>query len=405
MKNFLAVCLVSWFGIPGWSQGPLGITTDNSAAFKELSGLTDCPRCWKRSDKPGPLAAKTAAGPKFKIVCELGGKHGADPDRVKHDLEIALIQQAYENVFDRLPPHLQQIALETTAVINHKDKSTALGWSAEDDLDYRYPDTEFYPKGTIKINYTEFFVRRLELGRKLGLNDPKVAKAFQEDAGDAITHELTHAWQYHNRPVRDLMMVQGSCPDGFCDEALIRETALKIEYEREAYAGTKRFDPDRRGIISDALENYFLANPQENAPGGSYHGLMAEKVLIGIIARGRTASAQERAGINPIETHRIVYYGQYIPARNVRALIELKKSYLSDGHFQVWENGDRLTNRCGRLNDIASETAPYFSGEEGGQLKEWYPYVSSVENRYRREMGALKEILRSRGLSCDGLDF
>ncbi|MBI5629308.1 MAG: hypothetical protein HY921_00280 [Elusimicrobia bacterium] len=396
MKNFLAGCLVLWFGIYGWSQGVFGITADNSPAFQELSSSTDCPQCWKRGDKPGPVAAKTAAGSKFKIICELDGKHGSDPDRLEHRREIALVGKAYEAAFESLPPHLQETALETVAVINHKNvvytKSSVAGWSAEDDPEYVYPDRGYFPNGTIKVNYTEYFVRILELAEKMGRNDPKTAKAFQDSIGEIIAHELLHAWQYHRNPVRDLMSVPGGCPQGLCDEGLLEETRLKLEYESQAFETAKLFDPARRRILADALEKSLKTDPK------SVMGpLLSEKILGGLKDTLRAMADLEDAGKSPMEAYKTLYYGQYIPARNVRALVAINQM-LERENAHIWGDSSMESNPCANKKTIFAETAPYLASKK---LPRLYPYVAAVKARYQQELERLEKNLRWKGIICE----
>jgi hypothetical protein len=116
-----------------------------------------------------------------------------------------------------------------------------LGWSAEDDLDYKYPDTTFAPQGSIRIIVTEKLLKLIEYGFLKLKPESQEYKGFISFLNEVIVHELTHAYQYSTAPVQDLMRAPESCYEkdstgktGRCDDQLIQSTRKKITYEHEA---------------------------------------------------------------------------------------------------------------------------------------------------------------------------
>ncbi|MBI5630463.1 MAG: hypothetical protein HY921_06225 [Elusimicrobia bacterium] len=337
--------------------------------------------------------------PRFNIMCEFHGNHGVDSDRSDPAYEIRLLQELYAWVYSRMPPHLQRTAAETTAVINHSrtafTKIGVGGWSAEDDLDYKYPDKTFYPQGTIKTNYTEWLINALRFGDQWDKEYPGLKKAMLDYHGAVVVHELVHAWQYSREPVRDLASVPGSCPDGLCDEKLINETEKKIKYEREAFEAEKPFKKamaEAMLIRLYAYDKHLQRYPQHFKKGGPYALLKPKKDFQ---KRWRQVARDFESGKSDLEDPnvRVSYEGQYIPARNVRALVSVRaNTSLPAADF---------AQACLDARKIKEETDPYFNNPyRSDELREEYPYVKDVEKRYQRELNELKGIFQRGGIFC-----
>ncbi len=112
--------------------------------------------------------------------------------------ELRLVRAALDDAYPRLPPDLQAIARKVVFLVSNGDPVWSVlvfGWGPEDDPEYRYPDTKFYPKGTIKVTLTKKTVTALALGEKLAPADPNVAEGVRVFGRYVIAHELTHARQ------------------------------------------------------------------------------------------------------------------------------------------------------------------------------------------------------------------
>lgn len=326
----------------------------------------------------------SAESPAFKIVCELGGEHGRDSDRIEPSREIKLLAHAYAWVYPQLPQHLQQTALESVAVINHKNvqlTKTFSGWSAEDDPEYRYPDQKFYPQGTIKTNYTERFLRMLDWGERAAAINSNVALAVRRYAAAVIAHELIHAWQYHQKPVRDLNSVENSCPQGLCDEHLIEETKIKVAYEKAAYEAEKPlyFSQDAL-IIAQTLQNHQDQFPEDFAPGKPFYIFTAAGGKTDWVQRFFKEAESLKIG-DAFAANQLTYEGQYVPAENVRKLVDINELAAHYCDLEVFMAlGPAVEN-------IKTQTEPFFNGSDNSKaLQNAFPYVSSVQERYRAEL-------------------
>ena len=355
----------------------------------------------------GAFAPAHGQTPVFKVVCDLGGRHGEDADRVPHARELSLLREAVEDAYPHLPTFLQEVAREITFFVSHeKVKLTKryMGWSAEDDPDYRWPDTRFYPqeyvdptgvnrKGSIKANFTEKFIQTLELGGELGKASPAAARGTRSFAREIIAHELAHAWQYHTWPVRDLSRTKDPAPEGLADPAIIRENRTKTEYEHQAFAIGRRygrgFEKDRLAL-ADAIEARAKAEPALFAAKGPYHLLALDQPnpVVGRYLREETKNLNLGGDFTP--TAKVIYEGQHVPAELVLRLkryndiAELFRSQLEGGGMTA---AALLDVEGPSVAEIKKDWDAYMNaGPISGAVKESFPYLKAVEARFNKEL-------------------
>ncbi|MBI3288455.1 MAG: hypothetical protein HYZ74_02925 [Elusimicrobia bacterium] len=361
------------------------------------------------------LAASAHATPAFKIVCELNAAHDTDTDRLDPQREIKLMREAVEATYPNLSPELQSIAEKVPFVINHSQKvltKTYGGWSAEDDPEYRYPDTHFFgetyvdadgatKQGTIKTNYTEKFIRALDLGARLGEKDPAVRRGMLAYAGFVIAHELEHARQYHHKPVRDFAQEPSSIKDGLADAVVLKETKLKIEYEHQAFAAHRRYVAGKEAdltALADALEAYAKAHPAETQAGGAY-ALLAAGVANPFVARLRDEIKYIPLGERFTETAHILYYGQAVPpeltlrAKRLADTVRTARSAAASLDADISSTEAEWTKE---LEAMDKEWKSFMaSGPMSEKLVQSFPYLKGVVERYERERAYLKEALKT----------
>ncbi|MBI3549634.1 MAG: hypothetical protein HY078_11390 [Elusimicrobia bacterium] len=177
--------------------------------------------CWLLA-APAALAAE----PRFRILLApdvpVDAKAAADLDRVR-----GILRETYP----LLPENLRALAAEITYVIHREHPIYAPAWSAEDDPEYIFPDTNLFPAGTIKVNVSKHFLEWVE-----GLADARAAGTQPAVAArkihGTIAHELEHARRYRTDPIPDLR-VPDACPEGLCRLDLIEGEELKFRHERE----------------------------------------------------------------------------------------------------------------------------------------------------------------------------
>lgn len=198
----------------------------------------------------------------------------------KNDKEI--IQTVVKDTYDHISPELKDVANEVTFVIDHnlEISQTAMGFSAEDDQNYKYPDKTFYHpytnrNGTIKIVLTEKFVQACDfLLELIGENQdkPKIIEAAQGFYRSILEHELLHAWHYHTSPVPDLDRNLNFVASGeLTMEDLIQGTRKKVENERAAFFLTmSHAKPGRLETLADATEEFMKNHPEDFSSNGKY---------------------------------------------------------------------------------------------------------------------------------------
>lgn len=359
-----------------------------------------------------PAGAQEAV--RFKLACETAYDHGSDPDRVSPERERELLQVALSDTYPLLEAKLQETARRVTFMVLHKGEDTKIymGWSAEDDLDYQYPDTRFYGEtyvdangrkgqGTIKVNFTEKFVRTLDLGLKLGEKDPAVRRGIRGFWRQVIAHELTHAWQYHTAPVRDLYLAKDPAPGGLADLQLLDETKRKVAYERQAYGVGRRFGKGfEKDILAlaDAIEALSKSEPKLFEKGGPYRllALDAANPVVKRYLRDETEYIAFGEEFTP--KARVIYEGQYAPAEAVRWVHAINgyKEAMRAHELAKGLTGVQPRDFSAEMAELRRVWASYMeAGPISETLVESYPYLKLVKERYAVETGRY-EALRKR---------
>ncbi|MBI4423818.1 MAG: hypothetical protein HY554_08830 [Elusimicrobia bacterium] len=316
-----------------------------------------------------------------------------------------------------MPEELRWTALQVVFVVNHDDPRLTkkyMGWSAEDDPDYRFPDTHFFPKecagteesgaparkaGTIKVNFTEKFLRTLDFADNIRTSNPAAFAGARSFWRGAVAHELKHALQYHVKPVRDLASVDGSVRDGLADEALLRETRSKIEYEREAYALDSGFlEPEGMIRFAEAIESEEGTRPSRFEQGGDLRLLAADQPNSVPGRYMREEAEVQLKGEAFGDSWKRLYEGQYRPAELVWSLKRLNDALRQVDEAATALGFDRkevLPEARARLESLRDDWKAFMErGKDSDSLKETYPYLTDVETRFHAELSRFDALSR-----------
>jgi hypothetical protein len=331
-----------------------------------------------------------------RVRCELGGAHGDDPDRIAEDER--LVVAAIEMTYPRLPAYLRALVDELTFEIDHDDVIRAngkesrptkmfLGWSAEDDPDYRFPDRTLAPAGTIKVNFSEVFVQHVAFCESGLLKDEVALAGCRDSVADVIAHEVLHAYQYRTAPVRDLATTPNACPDGLCNPYAIRDTKKKIEYEREAWVFGTRFHTVA-GMVAYSVECHAIKKQHAALfQSGSRYGLMGAgpdelpptSKLVEHYAKYRNSNDFD-------EGSKAFYEGQYrFPD------IALSLSLLRDDIEKGSIDRDETRRQYQRISAIWFEA----TADQGAleHLLATYPYMTAVMHRIEVDSSRVRKLL------------
>ncbi|MBI4371583.1 MAG: hypothetical protein HY552_04725 [Elusimicrobia bacterium] len=289
--------------------------------------------------------------------------------------------------------------------MNHNNKKLTkryMGWGPEDDPEYEYPDTHFYPekyvdakgvrrRGTIKANITEKFIQTMDLGTELGRNNALAAAGVRTFGRQFFAHEVTHERQYHAGPVQDLASVSGAVVNGLARRKVLEETKRKINYERQAFEVDRRYGLGHEKellALADALEEYAKAHPEEFGEKGSRRllALDAPNPVVGRYLREETQNINLGNRFPP--TAVIIYEGQYIPAELVWKLKQLNDTNTAIRRG-VQTMGVSLPplHLQAKVMGIRSDWNRYMkAGPISQALKDSFPYLKDVEKRFNAEM-------------------
>ena len=150
-----------------------------------------------------------------------------------------------------------------------------MGWSAEDDVDWKGDNRLWVDGGTIKVNISERAIQLLDFVYKYVYEARTVSPDAWNSARERmfvgfLGHEVIHEVQYTTRPVRDLERFGDGCPEGLCAKDLIAENRQKVAYELEAilwHFGNFRTPSEAFvQVYTDAVG----ANPELFREGGRY---------------------------------------------------------------------------------------------------------------------------------------
>lgn len=364
---------------------------------------------------------KSIALSDFNISCELDENHksdGGDTDRVTPEREIEIMEIVLNDLRDELGrvqhqtvdnfgKKLEAIYDQLPWFIDHSSiyRKTFMGFSAEDDSKYVFPNTDFFPKGKIRNLVTEEYIRLMDLGLKLGKENQTVNKGVLAFGKLLIVHEATHAWQYHTHPVRDIGRFSNVDKEGnilppkvddlgrefpaMFDEygvpskELLQESEKKIEYEHDAFYVHRSFASPYASDIQafqKAFLEYRKAHPKEFEEGAPYYMLRegaprpVETVYLG------GALVNFKLGREFTPNHHLYYYGQIVPAQIVRKLVEIR-----DG---------KRTAQASEFADMRKEWDKFINGPVREPLLEDIPLLADMEVVYKKLMNELDPFLR-----------
>lgn len=319
------------------------------------------------------------------------------PDRLSAGQELSILRQILTDTYPHLSPALRSVARGTTFVIDHHHKPLtkfAFGWSAEDDPDYHYPDRNLYhpkrnPRGTIKVNFTERFLKALELGLKLGNEDPRAMAGLQGFYRSVVAHELTHSLQYQTAPVKDFSRFPDAIKDGLPNEAVLKDAQQKVEYERRAFATGKLYE-NKNDLLSlaNTAAVFEQANPQLFEPNGAYR-LLSQNGPAGTSFANRMKSEakfMDAAGGFP-DSVRIGYESEVVPPAVV---LELKK--LNDRLAANPTEAEKKKEAAEAIR-LQKQWDEYMAGPLREKATIQNPYLAPVAQRYDRELARFQKLM------------
>lgn len=336
---------------------------------------------------------------KFVIESQNSGK---DPDSISLDEEKRLLRDALLDAYPHLPPNLQSIAYKAAYFINHNWVAVTkvyMGWSAEDDPDYKPGDKRFYDpslgidnpnNGTIKVVFTQKFMKTLAMGELLGKTDQSLLEGARLFARAIIAHELLHAWQYHTQPVSALTTVINktalgnaiNCPNGLCDTKLLEQHKKKIEYERDAFELERKYvNPELFNRFANALDKYEVENPELFKKGGMWFLLSGKNQSPLNEYYFREKAKNKNLGREFGRLAKLTYEGQIVPPQLVYDLKRVNDSIESSDTSKMAqkETFDKILNKW-----------TVFCEPESTQLLKRIvgplPYLKAVNERFNLEL-------------------
>jgi hypothetical protein len=347
---------------------------------------------------------RTDTLPEFTVLCDLNTRHGGDPDRMAPKEEIRLLTDAVKKVYPLLPPHLQDVACKISFVVGHQDTAgTKLfsGFSAEDDANYKYPDTRFYnpnkkgadygPNGTIAANFTEKTLQGLALFEELAKDHPELkVNAFIKYL---IVHELRHADDWHTKPVMTNVKNHPELfKDGLMDVTLLAHLKQKIQFELDAVEMHRQYiDVEQLQLFGTLAAEYEKKNPDLFKKGAKY-GLLNSTLPNSFIGRyllGEVKAAHDGRSFGPVGDK--IYYSQI---RLPEIVLELKKindhllSNISNPRAvkDMFNTRQTVEKMHADWNKIVEDSALW------ARLKGNWPYLIQVQERYTLERSKFEQM-------------
>ena len=344
--------------------------------------------------------------PVFRIFSQNTGLSHPDTLSLKEEKE--LLQEELKDSYFHLPIELQEIAGKTVYVINHERDAVTkyyMGWSAEDDLEYELGDRKFFDpsldvrdkcNGTIKVNFTQKFVKTIAIGKVLGEKDKKVLLGMKLLVHSIIAHELLHAYQYHTNPVRALSNpippfndCRSNCPEGLCDPNLLEETKKKIEYERDAIALQRSYvNSEAFNAFADSLDRFEESNP-ELFKKGAIWWLASNKHETSISEYYlRQYIREKEEGREFSDLLKTTYEGQYMPPLLVYQIKQLNDSFARSDTLNLNQAQDNLK---GILRTWKCYCEPGTTTIRQ-RIQRTFPYLVLVNDRFNLELDRCKRM-------------
>lgn len=229
--------------------------------------------------------------------------------------DVAKVRRVFESLYPGLMPETKDILakgvifqLSRSDLAVKKGAGGVWGWGPEDDPDYRFPDTQLYPRGSIKVTFTPALIEWIDFAERA--QHPRLKRFLMTTLGSTLTHELKHVDQFMTKPVRAFDRNDLCGEHGECDEDRLRDTMTKmLDYEREAFETDFAYEntrEDDRAWVRSHLERH----PELLEGTSDAFRRNLQKTLI------------ERSG--PMKRYQIVYYNSaFRPVFMVRRYQEL----------------------------------------------------------------------------------
>lgn len=343
--------------------------------------------------------------PNFSIESENDPSSEQFSSRLSLERERELLQNGMEKLYPLLPKHIQEVAKKTTIVVNHKWRpvtSTYHGFSAEDDPEYFFPNTDFYNKksnnkpGLIKANVTEKFMLLIDFGTRMfeAETEPEKKALYKEGTesifNNLLAHELAHAYQYSVKPAQK---IRGADPkyfdNGLVDPLLVEAASLVVKYEVEATDFDLQYlKPDGLRALGEKLLDYEDKNPELFSEGAKYHYISkhrpknptARHYLI------RNADNAEKQSSKFSASQDKTYNGQFVPLRLLQELVDINTSIKEENKAKIAYQE--------RVKEIESEWTFYINdGADSVELQKVYEYLVPAKERFELELKQFKSIL------------
>jgi hypothetical protein len=190
----------------------------------------------------------------------------------------------------------------------------------------RVPDQGLYhptqnPGATIKVNFTEKFVKALHLLSKVShlSGDPEVENARVRWIQSIVAHEILHAWQYHTGPTLDFERLPGSEISKQDFKKVLSGHEKKIQYEMDAEYLTLSYLKQGNILkLTEAVQEYQATHPEEFSETGVYRLLANERKnpFVGryLIESARASESYQKTG-ELGHSWEMIYLGQIEPGK------------------------------------------------------------------------------------------
>jgi len=302
-------------------------------------------------------------------------------DQLTLERETELLQAAILDTYSNaLPTNLKEVVESGIQFhVNHTWLPVTkmyLGWAPEDDLEYKYPDVNYCnattPNGTIKVNFSQKFMKILDLGEKLSTESTAVKEGAQAYYWVTIAHELLHAYQWHTKPVASLSMFPESCKsgNGFCSKEMILGTKEKIKYEEAAFAQSNTIMKPKLDQIlkfADAVDKYETDHPTDfKKEAGQYRMLSKENGTFGLATRLRAGVEGSSKATTITGATKVIYFGEYRPCELIWELKDLDKTPYDEA----------------AIKKLVSEWNVYIHSNESATVIKTFPYLKDVKDGF-----------------------
>ncbi|MDO8664929.1 MAG: hypothetical protein Q7K44_05325 [Candidatus Liptonbacteria bacterium] len=178
----------------------------------------------------------------------------------------AAVTQILGKVYHELPENQKVLignGLYFHAQCEEPFASIGGAYGPEDDPDYKYPDKNLYPTGTIKVNICPYSMDLFSIANKT--DDPVTAFVFEKLSLELFVHEIKHVEQYRENPVVALSK-EDDCGKKYatiCDPDKLEGTKTKMYYELAALRLGHELGPNKITAEQWTHAQAWLANHKE----------------------------------------------------------------------------------------------------------------------------------------------